>query len=182
MMCISKIFATALVIAAAMAGTGQAAFAQDRFSASWSERGDHHSQRFEYHRNYHDRGYDESRFRYHRRACETRRSSGLGLGLQLGDTAILSANIGGVRMTDCDRRQFAYAHGSAFERGHAAYWRNPETGKRGVIRPGRHYRYRGQDCASGEAEIYDRNGDYQSFSFESCRDGSGQWRYVRQTG
>lgn len=137
----------------------------------------HRSARFEYHESYYDHGYDRHEFRYYRDACRSRQSGGLGLGLGLGGATVLSANVGGHSWTECDRGQFAYAQSDAFEHRSVRYWHNPETGRRGVVRPDRHYRDRGRNCASGEAEVYDRDGDYQSFRFESCQDGSGHWRY-----
>ncbi|WP_300540519.1 RT0821/Lpp0805 family surface protein [Maricaulis sp.] len=144
----------------------------------------HHqsSARFEYHSSYYERGYHAHDFRYYRGACRTRSSGGLGLGLSLGGGEILSANIGGHSWTECDRGQFVYAQYDAFDHNRPTYWHNPDTGRRGVIRPDRRYHSHGRECASAHAEVYDRDGDYQSFGFESCRDGSGRWHYEGRTG
>lgn len=155
----------ALAAAGGLAGTAQA-------------QGHHQSSaRFEYHSSYYERGYDRHDFRYYRDACRTRSSGGVGLGLSLGGSELLGANVGGSTWTECDRGQFAYAQYDAFDHGRPAYWHNPDSGRRGVIKPGRRYHSHGRECASGEAEIYDSHGNYQSFGFESCRDGSGGWYY-----
>jgi len=139
----------------------------------------HHEARagVEYHNSYYERGYDRRDFRYYRDACRTRSSGGVGLGLSVGGSALLSADIGGSSWTECDRGQFAHAQYDAFDHDRPVYWHNPDSGRRGVIKPDRRYRDRGRECASAEAEVYDRNGDYRSFRFESCRDGDGRWHY-----
>lgn len=158
---------------AVMAGMPAAAGAQ----------GHHHSSaRFEYHNSYYERGYHAHDFRYYRDACSVRSSGGLGLGLNLGGSALLSANVGGSSWTECDRGQFAFAQYDAFDHRRPVYWENPDSGRRGVIRPDRYYRAYGRECASGHAEVYGRDGDYQSFGFESCRDGSGRWHYEGGSG
>jgi surface antigen len=140
----------------------------------------HHDSRDSFHRQYYQRGYDRQRFAYHPSACE-RRSSGIGLGIGLGGIAQIDASLG-QSWTQCDRYQFSYAHEDAWSGGRVSYWQNPQTGRRGAIRPRDHYRARGRDCLSGEAETFDADGDYQRFAFESCRDGSGEWSFERRSG
>ena len=135
----------------------------------------------EFHHSYYEHGYDRHEFRYRRDACQPRRSGGLGLGVGLGGAPVLTAQVGG-HWTECDRGQFTYAQYEAFDHDRTAYWHNPDSGRRGVVRPERHYRRNGQACASGHAEVYDRDGDYQRFEFESCRDGSGRWQFEGRSG
>ena len=169
---------TRAALAAAPVILATPAVAQSSWSFEYSEgqRTDRH-----YHPRYHENGYREAEFRYYRDACRSEGGGLLGLGVSVGGSPLLAASVGR-SWSECDRSQFSYAHGVAFEHRRDSYWRNPETGRRGVIRPERYYRARGRDCASGHAEVYDRSGDYQSFSFESCREGSGYWRYEGGSG
>ncbi|OLF78276.1 hypothetical protein AWH62_15690 [Maricaulis sp. W15] len=166
---------TALGTAAASA---PAALAQSSWSFGYSQG---QSASRDYHASYYEHGYDRHEFRYYREACQPQRRGGLGLGLSLGGAPVLSASVGS-RWTECDRGQFSYAQYEAFDQRRAAYWHNPDSGRRGVVRPERHYRRHGQECASGHAEVYERDGDYQRFDFESCRDGSGHWRFEGRSG
>lgn len=139
----------------------------------------HHDAHRSFHPHYYERGYDRQRFTYYPPACE-RRTSGLGLGLSLGGIAQVNASLDR-SWSQCDRDQFGYAYEEAYRGDHVSYWQNPETGRRGTIRPRDRYRSRGRDCLSGEAETFDADGDYQRFGFESCRDGSGQWQFERRS-
>ena len=143
-----------------------------------AESQNHRSAQFEYHESYYEQGYHNARFRYHAPACERRRS-GLGLGVALGGSPLLSANLGS-GWTECDGRQFSYASSSAYAEHRTTYWENPETGRRGVVKPEERYRRGSRACFSGEAETYDHDGDYQRFEFESCQDGSGGWSFERR--
>ena len=136
------------------------------------------SAQFEYHESYYEQGYQNARFRYHAPACEPRRG-GLGIGLSLGGSTLVGAEIGR-GWTQCDRSQFTYASSSAHAEYRPAYWENTRTGRRGVVKPEERYRRGGRTCFSGEAETYDRRGDYQRFAYESCQDGSGGWSFERR--
>ena len=145
---------------------------------SAAESQNHRSAQFEYHESYYEQGYHNAHFRYHAPACERRRG-GLGLGVSLGGSSLLSANLGS-GWTECDRGQLSYASSSAYAERRTTYWENPETGRRGVVKPENRYRRGARACFSGEAETYDRNGDHQRFEFESCQDGSGGWSFERR--
>lgn len=132
----------------------------------------------QYHESYYEQGYHTAQFRYHAPACERRRS-GLGLGVSLGGSPLVSANLGS-GWTQCDQGQFSYASSSAYTAHRTTYWENPRTGRRGVVKPEERYRRGARACFSGEAETYDRDGDYQRFEFESCEDGSGGWSFERR--
>tara|TARA_R110002072_G_scaffold54067_4_gene142083 strand:+ start:344 stop:886 length:543 start_codon:yes stop_codon:yes gene_type:complete len=132
-----------------------------------------------FHPHYYERGYDHQRFAYYSPACE-RQSGGLDLGVGLGGAVQIDASLGR-SWSQCDRDQFGHAYKAAYRGNHVSYWQNPETGRRGTVRPNERYRSRGRDCMSGEAETFDADGDYQRFAFESCRDGSGQWQFERRS-
>ena len=139
----------------------------------------HHDARHSFHPHYYERGYDRQNFAYYPPACEGRAGE-LGLGLSVGGVAQIDTSISR-GWSQCDRDQFGYAYEDAYRRDQVSYWQNPQTGRRGTIRPHDHYRSRGRDCLSGEVETFDSDGDYQRFGFESCRDGSGQWQFERRS-
>ncbi|WP_421789766.1 RT0821/Lpp0805 family surface protein [Hyphobacterium sp.] len=138
-----------------------------------------HSTSFSYHSSYYEGGYDRYSYRYHRTACETRRSGGLGLGAVIGSTPILSVDVQlGGRFNDCDHRQYAYASGWSAEYRETAYWENPNTGARGAVHPRDYYRSSGRACASFESESWSGYGDYDRGTFDMCRNANGEWEFA----
>ncbi len=135
------------------------------------------STQFSYHHSYYEGGYDRRDYRYHRQACGTRSSGGLGAVLGLGSVLDVSIQLGG-RFSECDERQYAWASGWSAEYRETAYWQNPNTGARGAIYPRNYYRRGSQTCASFESESWSGYGDYDRGAFQMCRNSRGEWEFA----
>jgi surface antigen len=136
------------------------------------------STRFSYHQSYHDHGYDRRAFRYNRRVCETRSSGGLGLGALLDAGPVVSVNVQlGGRFTECDHRQYAWASTWSAQSRNSAYWENPHSGARGVVRPRDYYDRGSRTCARFESESWSGYGEYDRGDFEMCRNHRGEWEF-----
>lgn len=135
-----------------------------------------HDTRFSYHQSYHDRGYDHQAFRYEQRACESRPAGGLGLGALLDAGTVLRVDVRlGGGFTECDNSQYAWASGWSAQSREAAYWQNPNSGARGVVRPDDYRRQGGRTCASFESESWSGDGAYDRGAFEMCQNHRGDW-------
>ncbi|MEQ8404047.1 MAG: RT0821/Lpp0805 family surface protein [Oceanicaulis sp.] len=127
---------------------------------------------------YHQR-HDEAEFRYYENACSAGGEAALGavLGSFLGEAQI-GAQLGEA-LTDCDRSQFETAAQIAFDNNAPAYWRNPQTGSRGVVHAGAPMDGYAHECRRAEAEFYTRSGEYEHETVTLCRDGEGGWTPAR---
>lgn len=159
------------------------------------------SSRWRYHTRYYNHGYDRRRFAYYDGLCRyDGNNDGAVIGAILGaiiggaaanddDTAIgilLGAGFGAAlgnsidRFDDCDRAQYQYAMNYAFEYGEPYYWANPHSGIRGSIIIRENYRYGGNECRWGDAEIYMPDGTYRLDEVRMCRDAYGEWQVARR--
>ncbi|MEL7543769.1 MAG: RT0821/Lpp0805 family surface protein [Pseudomonadota bacterium] len=100
----------------------------------------------------------------------------------------LGAVIGGIvgsdigrQLDDADRRAAADAEYAALERGAsgtATPWRNPDSGRYGVVTPSEPYkRSGGQDCRDYTHTVY-ISGEPQTLKGTACRNGDGTWQKV----
>jgi len=123
---------------------------------------------------YHER-YADQEFRYVETACEDGGEAALGAVIaSLAGESEVGAQLGAA-LSDCDRSQFATAARIAFDNNAPAYWRNPQTGYRGVVAAGAPIEGYAHECRRAEAEFFTRNGVYQSETVTLCRDGNGGW-------
>lgn len=158
------------------------------------------STRWRYHRRYYDYGYDRRNFAYYDQVCHY---SGNNNGAAIG--AILGAIVGGVaandddvgvgillgagfgallgssasHFDDCDRGQYQYAMNYAFEHNEPYYWANPQSGIRGSVVIRDSWYTDGNECRSGDAEIYMPDGTYTNDEVTMCRDNYGEWQVSR---
>lgn len=120
----------------------------------------------------------EREFRYYETACTDQDTLALGavIGSFLGD-AQTGAQLGAA-LSDCDRAQFSTAAQIAFDNNEPAYWRNPQTGYRGVVHAGAPIDGYAHECRRADAEFFTRDGRFQSETVTLCRDGRGGWEAV----
>lgn len=117
-------------------------------------------------------------FRHYDTACADRDTPAFGalIGSFLEDADADAQR--GAALSDCDRAQFSTAARIAFDNTEPAYWRNPETGYRGVVHAGAPIDGYAHDCRRAEAEFFTRDGRFQSQTVTLCRNGQGGWDAV----
>lgn len=78
-------------------------------------------------------------------------------------------------LTKCDRAQFATAARIAFDNAGDAFWRNPDTRRRGVVRAGAPIEGYAHDCRRAEIQVFETGGGYFTRTRTVCRDQAGAW-------
>lgn len=84
----------------------------------------------------------------------------------------------GRSLDEADRRAAAHAEYTALESGQSGVgtpWRNPDSGRYGMVVPGRPYTNGGHNCRDYTHTVY-INGRPETMRGRACRNGDGTWR------